>query len=101
MLSAVSGLRPPPIRIGVIGPDKIAHFGVYFILAALLWYGFYRFGRRKNENAIILLGGSMYGFSMELMQFAFFPNRTFEYWDILANICGVAAGWAAGYFFGK
>jgi VanZ family protein len=102
VLSALSGLRPPQIRIGVIGPDKLAHFGVYLILALLLWFGFYVSGRNKKwENGLILGGGSLYGIGMEWMQYAFFPDRAFEYWDIFANICGISAGWLAGYLYSK
>ena len=67
--------------------DKIGHFGIYSILAMIVSRGF-----TKWNNKLIFLLCTAYGISMELLQYAFFPGRYFEWLDILANSLGAIAG---------
>ncbi len=67
--------------------DKIVHFGMYAILSGLCLMAF------KNwANAKIFLFCLSFGILMEILQFAFFPGRYFEWSDIIANALGALVG---------
>lgn len=85
------------------GADKIVHAGLYFVLAALLLYGFHRAGRlRKTTIAAAIILSILYGALMELAQQHLFTNRSFEWADILANAVGaVASLMILNLFFNK
>jgi hypothetical protein len=81
----------------VYGIDKLIHFGLFSILT-FIW-GAYFFSREKvHTNLLILLIiilASAYGMGMEYYQ-KFFTNRSFSYWDGLADALGSVVGaWAA------
>ena len=81
----------------VYGIDKLIHFGLFAILT-FLW-GAYFFSRETvHTNLLILLIiilASAYGMGMEYYQ-KFFTNRSFSYWDGLADAIGSMFGsWAA------
>lgn len=70
----------------IASPDKIGHFIAYGVLGwltsrALLKRGIY------NRKILWLSAGLIcgYGALMEFIQWAFFPNRFFEVWDMVAN----------------
>ena len=75
----------------ILGWDKIGHFGAYCIQAFLLLWGFYRIGWHHPLPAILI--AILFGITMEGMQFAFFPERYFEWADVLANTLGAFAGY--------
>lgn len=64
--------------------DKVAHFAIFAVLAALLWKGF----KLKALTAFIILGG--YGGAIELVQHNF-TRRNGDWWDLLADIAGVVS----------
>lgn len=76
--------------------DKIVHFGVYLILALLMYYGW------KKQNSYtslhertvlkILLLTFTYGFAVEVIQELFTADRHFDIFDALANSAGAVAG---------
>jgi len=104
VLSVVAGLRLPAVRVGGIGPDKLAHFGVYAVLAVLLAWGFSRQHAAWPTIAasvFILLAGFGFGALMEGLQAWFVPERSFEYADMAANAFGIFAGWMASLFIFK
>ena len=75
--------------------DKVAHFGAYFVLGALLSWG----GTRRALPAVVaMLIGSAYGASDEIHQM-FVPGRFPDVIDWLADTAGAIAGVAAGYSF--
>jgi VanZ family protein len=81
----------------IYGMDKLIHFALFAILA-FLW-GIYFLNRDAiHSNQIILLIiilSSAYGMGMEYYQ-QFFTNRSFSYWDGLADALGSVVGtWAA------
>jgi hypothetical protein len=81
----------------VYGIDKLIHFGLFSILT--FFWGAYFFGRETvHTNQLILLIiilASAYGMGMEYYQ-KFFTNRSFSYWDGLADAIGSVVGaWAA------
>ncbi len=81
VLSTMPGKQLPRID-WLMTPDKFGHAVVYGILAAGLFFSF--------QRAYILpfILASAYGIGMEIIQYAFFPDRYFEIWDIVANIIG-------------
>lgn len=94
VLCLMPGKDMPSVSIFEI--DKIAHFGIYLILALLMYYGW----KRQNSFIVlhhhtfikILLLTSFYGFLVEIMQELFTADRHFELLDALTNSMGAAAG---------
>ncbi|MBI4945599.1 MAG: VanZ family protein [Bacteroidetes bacterium] len=80
--------------------DKLAHFGIYLILALLMYYGWKKqnffLSLRQNTLIKILILTSAYGFAVEIMQELFTADRHFELLDALANSTGAIAGSFAG-----
>lgn len=77
----------------LLEPDKLAHVAAYFVMAALLLWGFYRTaGISSATMTAAIVISALYGISMEFVQYAFFPNRHFEFLDIIANIIGSFLG---------
>lgn len=105
VLSTVSGFRLPDVAVVALAPDKLAHFSVYAIWALLLFWGFSRGNMRAMLNLrvsfAIILGGFLYGVAMEWMQAKWFPDRSFELADMIANGAGFISGWIASPFFIK
>ena len=80
------------------GMDKAVHFVFYFLLVLAICRDFFRqstpFASRKMVVWAIILP-ILYGGLIEILQENFFPPRTAEWGDWLADIAGVLAG----YFF--
>ena len=94
-LSSSSGIQLPPSFWDFIAVDKVGHLVFYGILAYLIAYGFYRnknLSINKKTLFIVLIISSLYGISLEFIQYSFFPNRYFEILDIIANISGSIIG---------
>lgn len=67
---------------GIPHLDKVAHFGIFAILSALLWKGF----KLTPLPAVIILG--TYGAAIELAQH-YFTRRNGDWWDFLADLAGI------------
>lgn len=74
--------------------DKIAHAGVYFILVIAI-----AFSMRSTIHThlvrnlmVIVIGCSLYGFALEVIQYTFLSDRFFEILDLIANISGSIVG---------
>ncbi len=82
--------------------DKLAHVIMYALYSLLLLYGLSA-GRpssiRTNHWIIAWLVGVSLGILMEVIQSKFFPERHFDFLDIIANIIGSTAGLAVFNFF--
>lgn len=78
----------------LIQPDKLAHLSVYAILVGLVLWGIHKKINPIPNKWIIwtVLLGMAYGFIIECVQYAFFPGRYFEIFDIIANIIGCLTG---------
>lgn len=76
--------------------DKLGHFGIYFILSMLMFYGWQKQTNFSNlhVNAFIkiVLITSVYGFAVEVMQGTLTTDRQFDLFDALANSSGAIAG---------
>ena len=71
--------------------DKIVHATLYFILFLLLLYGMkqhaFKLNRKLTIDAIVCIAQ---GILIELLQgSSLIKNRSFEFADIAANVCGV------------
>ncbi|MDR2148073.1 MAG: VanZ family protein [Tannerella sp.] len=77
--------------------DKLAHFGIFFILSVLLSLLF-NFQTRKSYFVIILLSMlimAVYGGLIEILQDRFF-NRQGDFYDFIADMAG---GFVGALFF--
>ncbi len=80
--------------------DKFVHASLFAILVFLMVSGFKRQTSRifflKHASIIALLIAIPYGGILELMQGAFFENRTADIFDFIANTVGCFIGlWLA------
>ncbi len=92
ILSGMPGISLPTFNL--FSADKLAHFGVYAVMAFLIIRGL----RKKNiahQGAIspftyvtAFAFSAGYGVLMEFMQYAFFPGRCYEIDDMIANAAG-------------
>ena len=94
--TSTSGYEGPRFE----GMDKIVHFVLYSLLGLAVCRDFFRqstpFGSRKMVVWAIVLP-ILYGGIIEILQENFFPPRTAEWGDWLADIAGVLTG----YFFSR
>ncbi|MBL7825229.1 MAG: VanZ family protein [Saprospiraceae bacterium] len=91
VLSTRGGVPMP--NFNLIGPDKVAHAASYFVLAALMLYGYSKMSGRTpglKGFAVVFALAAGYGVLMEWVQKTFFPNRFFEFDDMIANSIGAA-----------
>jgi len=89
ILSTVGGLNAPDLLPDLLSPDKLAHTAAYFIQAVLLGWGSYKRGYSLQKALLIsVLTSSVFGILLEIVQYLFFPNRYFEWWDMVANVTG-------------
>lgn len=83
-------------KVGFSFFDKIAHFGVYFILVITLIWAFLKKNTKKAISSttlfIIIASTVMYGVLMEILQYTISTGRNFEIPDIIANIVGCLFG---------
>ncbi len=92
IVSTIGGISLPPTLWDIIAFDKVAHFGVYAVFVFLLNWG-YDLNRRYSKISIWSLSIAIFlGILMEIVQYSFFPNRYFEFADIIANIIGAFLG---------
>lgn len=90
-LSTFKAVTAPQL-VTWLEPDKLAHAAAYFVLASLIMWGLQRNGCLRPGPAAVAIGGSVFfGIALEIIQFAFFPGRLFEFRDIVANIIGAIA----------
>jgi len=101
-LSASSGVKIPDALSDFKGTDKLGHLVIYAVLSVLTLAGASKSPRISltKSNELLIVGVcSVYGFLMEILQFACFPGRYFEVFDIIANIIGSFTGLLVFKFF--
>ena len=100
-LSTMPGAQLPKIT-WLMTPDKFGHAGVYGIFTFLLFSFGRIFFQSAIKNSFFAAGiAILFGICMEIVQYAFFPGRYFEYSDIVANIIGVLITLRLLYYFGN
>jgi VanZ family protein len=76
--------------------DKIVHFGLYFVLAELIMAVLMLNTRLRQlrwaSYAIAILSCLLYGWLIEVMQQNFFPGRSYELMDVVADTAGAVLG---------
>jgi VanZ family protein len=97
ILCAIPGKDIPPVSIlEIAGIDKLIHAFMFFVLEVLLIKGF-----MKQENNSLLgsfpilisaILSVVYGGSLEIMQGAFYVDRTADIYDFIANSFGTIMG---------
>lgn len=88
-LSVTSKVQLP--KINLFSVDKLGHAAAYALLVWLLLWGIWKFRNREInslEKFLVFGFASAYGAFMEWVQGNYFPNRYFEYDDMLANAAG-------------
>jgi len=100
-LSVTSSLQLPKFQL--FSADKLGHAGAYALLVLCLAWAIWKSKKRAltpGERFLIFGFATLYGALMEWVQGTFFPNRFFEYDDMLANAAGafIAAMLATQFF---
>lgn len=100
----LSFFRPPSLEIGQIpGMDKIAHLCMYGGLSGMLWFEFLRNHHKYDDRmwhawiGAVLCPISMSGI-IELIQEYCTSYRGGDWFDFLANTCGVTLATLFAYF---
>ena len=97
-----SGPLDAPTEIQFDGLDKLAHAGIYALLAGLVFHGLRQSGRGWTSRALFwipVIFTALYGASDEFHQY-FVPTRTSDLLDWLADVTGgLAAATALSLFF--
>lgn len=70
--------------------DKWVHIGLFFILV-YLWRSAYE-GKPMGSIIFILVFSLTYGFAVEFVQENWVPNRSFDLYDVLADMSGAVLG---------
>lgn len=79
-----SGLPKAPLLPGL---DKIVHIVLFAVWAFLLA------GYRRSNVFLALLAGLALGTGIEFLQEASAMGRSFEWWDVVADLSGVLLGY--------
>ena len=90
-LCFLPGKSIPGLNIGdLIGIDKIAHFGLYFILIFLICLDtvFPKKFIYNTKGWLIILAAIFYSLMIEIVQEKFLSDRYFDILDLIANIGG-------------
>lgn len=99
MLSTRVGIQLPET---IVSTDKLGHFLAYGLLNWLILWALQKNSRFNLKSAVLsIIFATVYGVCMEYVQWAFFPNRFFEYWDMLANLLGATIGFLVFNYFTK
>ena len=94
-LSVMPAVNLPDSWSDLLTWDKLAHAFVYAVQTCLLLLGL-RYAGHLNAGPIliVLVFSITFGALMEVVQWAFFPGRYFEFTDIIANVIGSFIGYA-------
>lgn len=97
ILCAIPGKDIPFAGIwDIFNLDKLIHATLFFIQAILLVHGFNKQTQiilfTKNPKIFAAIICIIYGGDLELMQGAFFEDRTADVYDFIANSFGAVAG---------
>lgn len=82
------GVGMPPTWTDLISWDKVGHAIAYGMFTFLLIIALSHTTDLGKSIGLGLVISICYGIAMEWVQYTFFPNRYFEYFDILANVVG-------------
>jgi VanZ family protein len=96
ILCSLPGSEIPEVPFLFDEFDKVVHFILYFVLAALLYRGLVNQNKYKLANQIILFMVfvicAFYGGIIELYQGFFIPERSADFYDFIADVAGCFFG---------
>lgn len=89
-LSLISAREASKFNVwDIVGFDKLAHLVFYAIFAFVWSMALAKTGKDRN---FVLIFSICFGVLMEIFQLYLFNGRSFEVFDIIANIAGSYAG---------
>lgn len=79
-------------QLEISNADKLYHGIAYFGLVSLWFLYFFTKAKSFQIKTLLILSGCalVFGMFIELMQLTLTTNRSFDYWDMTANFCGIA-----------
>jgi len=80
--------------------DKLAHFGVFIVWAALVTMALELDHHTKNIYWKVLAGAFFFGGTVELAQI-FIPHRKADLFDMIMNVSGAILGYFIAEYFKK
>lgn len=90
-LTCIVNVDSIPVPDRVLHYDKLAHFGMFFVLSGAIYFDYYHFHKGKpNKFMWVLLGlliPVIYGGAIEIVQEQFF-SRSGEWMDFVADALG-------------
>lgn len=89
VLSFANPSKLPEVEVSHV--DKIAHFGVYFLLT-ILWFLYATIEKNilvKKAVVTIVVAAFLYGLLIEALQDQLTKNRSGDYLDLFANTFGI------------
>lgn len=92
-LSTMGGVSMPTFQL--FETDKLAHAAAYGLLSWLTLWGFVRWQGQAGtlQGVLTVFVAALIGALLEYIQFRYFPDRVFEYDDMVANTIGAIGGW--------
>ncbi len=87
--------------------DKWVHAGLFAMLVTCWCWGMKKLITRKEKLAAVFIWVTilviLYGIGMEFIQKYYIPNRSFDFWDIVADAVGAYIGliFSRRYFIKK
>jgi VanZ family protein len=70
--------------------DKMVHIGLFAVLM-FLWRSSFNL-EVNNYNLLLLFSALLYGVTVEFIQKYWIPNRSFDLYDVLADMTGSVLG---------
>jgi VanZ family protein len=103
VISLLPGKTMPEVSLwDWIAVDKLGHFTVYAVWAIFLHRAFFQSGEFLNKKLVLGLASIiLHGVLLEILQWAMYLGRFFEFSDIVANCIGVLGGTGTYFFFLK
>jgi VanZ family protein len=84
----LSLIKMPKYTIAVSHLDKWQHFFAYLVLTFSWLYAYYE----KERKNLIIFCCTLFGILIEVLQYTITNYRTGDYFDVIANSCGVLFG---------
>ena len=83
---------PPTGWFYKFNPDKWVHIG-FFAILIFLWRSAFD-GKFRNYHSLLLFAAFFYGLLVEFVQKQWVPNRSFDIYDVIADMVGSVLGLA-------
>jgi glycopeptide antibiotics resistance protein len=97
------GNIPSQGLFGIPNLDKLVHL---FLFGGFVWLWYFTIKKESKSKPLpgilkrIFLISAFYGIAMEFIQY-FFTARSFDIWDIMADILGAGIAWGILSIMGK